>query len=88
MGSTQSKYPCIKDLSQVKGVLYEGTTGMGGTRSGCPCIKDLSKAKGVCSMDEQQEWEALRLSILVSKTCLKSKVYVIWRNNRNGKHSV
>ena len=56
---------------------------MGGTRSGYPCIKDLSKAKGVCSMEEQQEWEALSLSILVSKTCLKSKVYVIWRNNRN-----
>ena len=50
---------------------------MGSTQSGCPCIKDLSKAKGVCSMEEQQEWEALSLRILVPKICLKSKVYVI-----------
>ena len=61
---------------------------MGGTQSKHPGIKDLSQVKGVCYMEEQQEWEALSLSILVSKTCLKSKVYVIWRNNRNGKHSV
>ena len=61
---------------------------MGGTQSKHPGIKDLSKAKGVCYMVEQEEWETLSLSILVSKTCLKSKVFVIWWNNRNGRHSV
>ena len=61
---------------------------MGGTQSKYPGIKDLSQVKGVCSMEEQQEWEALSLNILVSKTCLKRKVFVIWWSKRNGRHSV
>ena len=43
---------------------------MGGTQSKHPGIKDLSQVKGVCYTEEQQEWKALSLSILVSKTCL------------------
>ena len=50
---------------------------MGDTQSKYPGIKDVSQVKGVCYMEEQQEWEALSLSIPVSKTCLKSKVCVI-----------
>ena len=61
---------------------------MEGTQSKYPGIKDLSQVKGVCYMVEQKKWETLSLSILVSKTCLKRKVFVIWWNNRNGRHSV
>ena len=61
---------------------------MEGTQSKYPGIKNLSQVKGVCYMKEQQEWEALSLGVLVSKTCLKRKECVLWRNNRNGRHSV